>query len=470
MILMHTKIRINILLFITLFCGINFADFARNINKILSDQTQANSVFGIQIIDVSSGKAVYSRNETMPLMPASNMKIFTSIAAIKILGEDYVFRTGIYFENNDIVVKGSGDPLLGDRATLEKNGKQPDWQLQQIAEAVKAAGITSFGNIIVDSSVFDDILIHPAWPVDQLNRDYAPEVCGINYRGNCVEVIAYPSGSAVAYEVVPKTNYVNITNRATFTTERQNTVWVSRAFESNNMTLFGKCYTRALPIRVTVHRPAVYFGYILAEKLLSEGISIEGSIMEKHRNIGEGAVKLVEFGNSLEDVVMRCNSDSFNLAAEALAKKISAARTANNIGGQWEHAGEIISELLRELNIKTDGFVFDDGCGLSRNNRVSADMTARLLLYMYKSPRRQFFIDTLAVGGVRGSSPVSSNFTEPEYKGRVFAKSGTISGVRALSGYCQTDNGEYVFSVFVNNANWKSRQVINDIVKAIFSD
>jgi D-alanyl-D-alanine carboxypeptidase len=79
-------------------------------------------------------------------------------------------------------------------------------------------------------------------------------------------------------------------------------------------------------------------------------------------------------------------------------------------------------------------------------------------------------MDTLAVGGVLGSSPVRKYFTEPKYKGKIYAKSGTIDGVKALSGYCTTDNGVYVFSVIANNANGYTRDALNDIVKAIFEE
>jgi D-alanyl-D-alanine carboxypeptidase/D-alanyl-D-alanine-endopeptidase (penicillin-binding protein 4) len=293
-------------------------------------------------------------------------------------------------------------------------------------------------------------------------------VSGINYNGNCIDITVFPSGGRAAYSITPDTGYVDITNKASVTSEKKNTVWVSRLPESNKMTLYGKCYTKTVPFQVTVHRPAVFFGYILAEKLIKNSIGFSGNIIEKMQKLDTSAREVIVFERPFRDVLTRCNQDSFNLAAEALAKKVSAAKTTGGIGGQWKHAGQVIEQLMKQAGIETKGFVFDDGCGLSRKNRVTAEMISRLLYDVFDSPQKQIFIDSLAIGGVEGSSPVSRYFREPAYKGKIFAKSGTISGVKALSGYCCTEDGTYIFSIITNNANWQTRASINEIVMSIF--
>jgi serine-type D-Ala-D-Ala carboxypeptidase/endopeptidase (penicillin-binding protein 4) len=458
------------LVFLLFLCGISLAGLRTEINSVINESSQAKVSYGVRVVDAESGKAVYEHNADKALIPASNMKIFSTIAAMNILKTDYEFKTGIYYQDKDIVVKGSGDPLLGDQVTLAKNKKEFGWELQAIVQAMRENQITEVGNIIVDSSVFDDRLVNPSWAANELNRSYSAEVSGINYNGNCIDVIAYPHGSRVGFTITPPTNYVSITNKASVNVNKQNTVWVSRLPQSNKMTLYGKCHSRTAPFQVTVHRPAVYFGYLLAEKLISKGVVLKGSVIEHRREIAPEAKKLIEFSTPLKDVVTRSNRDSFNLAAEALVKKISAVKTQGAMGGQWEHAGELISKVMEGFEIDTTGFVFDDGCGLSRKNEATAMMISELLLEVYKSPDRAFFIESLAVGGEEGSSPVSRYFKEPQYKGKVYAKSGTISGVKALSGYCYTQNGVYIFSIITNNANWKSRAAINTIVKSIFPE
>ncbi len=450
--------------------GLSFGSVSSKISAIINKPALSKVTFGVQVLNAADGSVVFSHNGDRALIPASNMKIITTAAALHILGADYKFCTKVYFHNGNLVIQGSGDPLLGDMVTLEKNGKSFEWEFDEIINAIKTNQIMEINNIIVDSSVFDDQLVHPSWPANQLNRDYAPQVCGINYNGNFIEITAYPSGGKVAYTKKPDTGYISVSNQASVTQERKNTIWVSRLAGSNNMTLYGKCYQKAVPVRVTVHRPAVYFGYILAEKLIKSGINLTGSIVERHIELTADSKVLTEFNTPLKDVMIRSNRDSFNLAAECLAKKISAAKSAGGIGGQWKHAGQVVKEYLDGAGIDTTGFQFDDGCGLSRNDKVSAAMLVKVLMEVYKSPEKKYFIDTLAVGGVLGSSPVRRYFTEPKYKGRVYAKSGTIDGVKALSGYCDTEKGFFIFSIISNNANGHARDALNDIVKAIFAD
>jgi D-alanyl-D-alanine carboxypeptidase/D-alanyl-D-alanine-endopeptidase (penicillin-binding protein 4) len=234
---------------------------------------------GVHIIKADNCEIEFSRNADLPLMPASNMKILTTAVALDVLGQDYKFSTKVYFQNGNIVVKGSGDPLLGDAAMLEKRKLPFGWEFDEIIKAVKTHNISDVNDIIVDSSVFDDMLVNPSWPADQLNRDYVPQVSGINYNGNIIEIIAYPSGGAAAYSKKPDTGYISINNQAAVTRQKSNTVWVSRAPNTNKMTLYGKCYQKTLPIAVTIHRPAVYFGYMLAERLIKENTNLSGSII-----------------------------------------------------------------------------------------------------------------------------------------------------------------------------------------------
>ena len=92
------------------------------------------------------------------------------------------------------------------------------------------------------------------------------------------------------------------------------------------------------------------------------------------------------------------------------------------------------------------------------------------MLDVYKGSNWQIYRDSLAIGGVEGTKPVSDYFHEEKYRGKILAKSGSLTGVKALSGVCLSEDGEYLFSIITNNANWESRDAINDIVKAIIDE
>ena len=123
---------------------------------------------------------------------------------------------------------------------------------------------------------------------------------------------------------------------------------------------------------------------------------------------------------------------------------------------------------MKGLGVSSEGFVIDDGSGLSRENKLSADVLCSVLSDMYKRPFWPKYKDSLAVGGVDGT--IGKYFGESKYKGKVHGKTGYIAGVKSFSGYCETPNGGYIFSIITNNANGNTRGIINDIVKAVFDN
>ncbi len=465
MILTH-YLRIAVIL--SLFCANALAyNLSSKLDSIISSPKVSKVKFGIIVVDADTKRVLYSHNSKLGLIPASNMKLLTTASAIKYLGSDYKFETKVYLQGENLVIIGSGDPLLGDKETDKKYHRNTGWVLDKIVAALRNRQINRVKNIYVDSCIFDDQRVHPSWPISQLNRYYASQVCGLNYNGNYIEVAAHVKNGRVVAHLIPETNYVKLINKAKVNKKKRNTLWCARPNNSNTITLYGKCYRSSIPIKVTIDRPASYFGVLLAEKLISNGISVEGSVIEQYMADKLNSVPIVTISDSISDVMQRCNRDSFGLAAESLAKTLSAHFTQNHINGQWAHANTIRSKYLEELGVDKSEYVLDDGSGLSSKNKLSVNAIARILQDVYDSNYRELFISTLAIGGVKGSAPVRSYFKEKAYRGKIFAKSGTINGVKALSGFVRTDSGNYVFSIIANKANGSSRKAINNIVKAV---
>ena len=175
---------------------------------------------------------------------------------------------------------------------------------------------------------------------------------------------------------------------------------------------------------------------------------------------------IAQYSTTLTDVMTRANSESLNLAAECIAKVASAKFTGKS--GSWESFDSIAKDFIKNCHADPNEVIIRDGCGLSREDRLTTNVLTKILCENYHKDSFEFFKSTMAVGGVSGSNTVRKYFTEPEYKGRIFAKSGTLTGVKALTGYCYTDSGVYVFAIITNNANGYTRKAINDIVQAIF--
>jgi serine-type D-Ala-D-Ala carboxypeptidase/endopeptidase (penicillin-binding protein 4) len=448
--------------------GISKADLAGRVETIVASQTQGKVRIAVKIVNPASGSVIYSHNASEPLIPASNMKLVTTAAALNYLGPDFAYLTGVGLIGDSIAVIGSGDPLLGDKLTLQKNKLDARWMLRDIAEILRRNNIATLSDVIIDSTVFDDELVQPSWPKSELNRWYAAEVAGINYNDNCIEIIAETVGSKVELTLDPPTSYVKIINNCKAAAKPPDTVWGARPSGSNVITVAGVCHKKCEPVRVTIDRPPAFFGFLLAEELKRSGVIIRGQLVEREILPQDQFKLLAVYSTSLWEVFERSNKDSLGLAAESLLKTIAAYRQPSGKGGSWAQGRQFVSDYLVSLGISSDEFVIDDGCGLSENNRLSANLLTATLLDIYKKPEWQRFKETLAVGGEDGT--VGKWFNEPKYKGKIFAKTGYIGGVKSLSGVCTTEAGDRVFSIITNNTNGESRQAINNIVKAIIDE
>lgn len=454
--------------FVCALAGISKADLAGKVEAIVASQTQGKVRIAVKIVNPATGAVIYSRNASVPMTPASNMKLVTTAAALNYLGPDFAYLTGVGLLGDSIVVIGSGDPLLGDKATSQKKKIDTYWVLRSIADNLRKNNVTSITDVIIDGTVFDNEYVQPGWPKNELNKWYASEVAGLNYNDNCVEIIAETVGQKVELALDPPTSYVKIINNCKPSAKPPDTAWGARPPGSNVITVAGVCHKKCEPFRVTITRPPAFFGFLLAEELRRSGIAVRGQLVEREIMPQEQFKLFAIYRTSLWEVFERSNKDSLGLAAESLLKTIAAYRQPSGKGGSWSQGRQLVSNYLVSLGIPADQFVIDDGCGLSENNRLSANILTAVLLDIYKKPECQKFKETLAVGGEDGT--LDNRFTEPKYKGKVFAKSGYIGGVKSLSGVCTTEAGDRVFSIITNNANGKSRQAINDIVKAIIDE
>lgn len=447
------------------------ADLASRIGGYLSQPSQRKVEFSIHIAEADSGKTIYSHNAHKALIPASNMKIITTAAALKYLGADYEFKTtvglcGTYGTSDTLVIIGGGDPLLGDRVTDTKYSRKNGWIFENIAAALKQNGQTTIKDIIVDSSVFDDERVHPNWPSKELNRWYACEVSGLNYNGNCIDMTAKKVGNKVMVAIEPGTNYVKITNKVKPIQKGTGAVGAYRQpGRPNKLIVKGKCKKQQGPFAVAIERPAAFFGFLLAENLAKAGINTDGQLMEKAVGADCEFRKLAEYKTPITDCLSRCNKDSFGLAAEALLKTIAANSKTGGKNGDWDRGREKISQYLAGLGIESGEFHIDDGSGLSKQNKLSANAITRVLLDVHTSKDWQLYKDSLAIGG--GDGTIGKYFKEGKYKGRILGKTGYIDGVKSFSGICSTAKSDYIFSILANNANGQTRKVLNNIVKAI---
>lgn len=459
-----------LVVWILTFTGIANADLAERIDSVISGSLQEGVVFSIEVVEADTGDTVYEHSMKKSLIPASNIKIITTAAALRYLGANFEYKTKVGLYGNSLVIIGSGDPLLGDEQTDAKYGRPKGWIFDDIAKKLKSDGIRTIGDIIVDTGIFDNECVHSSWPAAELNRSYACEVSGLNYNLNCIKLSARNIGGRIHITMEPKTSFVSLINKVKPISRGNSSLGTYRNSQPNKLTVHGECKNEYGPIEVAIEKPAAFFGYLLFEHLTEASIETKGRFIEKVLDEANEFKMIAEYKTTLIDCLERCHKDSLNLGAEALMKTIAAAGNPDGRHGSWERGRELIGEYLMELGIEANKFNIDDGCGLSRQNKLSAWIITKVLLDVYNSENWRIYRDSLAIGGVEGTSSIADNFRDEKYKGKVMGKSGYIRGVKSLSGVCATAQGDYIFSIIANNTNGQTRNIINDIAEAIIDE
>ncbi|HRK32767.1 MAG TPA: D-alanyl-D-alanine carboxypeptidase/D-alanyl-D-alanine-endopeptidase [Tepidisphaeraceae bacterium] len=448
------------------------ADLPGDIRTALASKSLGNAQVGVEVVrlnpDPAQTTVVFASRANEPMIPASNMKLLTTSAALHALGGDFRFTTRLAMRDDQLVIIGDGDPTIGDAEMLRRHGWTTTTLFENWAELLKSRGITRVGDVVVDDGVFDEQFIHPTWPPEQIQRRYVAQVAGLNLNANCLDFFLTTGqrGSVVSYRTDPPSAYADIANTCTF--GQRNAIWLSRVAGGNKIVLRGEtnASNHGEPLSVTIHDPPLYFGTVLAETLKRHGVDVRGRVVrDRNAHKSDGLTLLAQHETPIDVVLHRANKDSMNLYAEVLLKRLAAAQSASR-GGSWGAGAAAVAAFLKERGVEEQQFSLADGSGLSKSNRVSAHAINAVLIADFYGPNREMFIRSLAVGGVDGTL---DNRFGGGLKGRVFAKSGYVSNARCLSGFVRTKKDNwYAFSILFNGSTGpEAKRVHEAIVTAI---
>ncbi|MGA3066739.1 MAG: D-alanyl-D-alanine carboxypeptidase/D-alanyl-D-alanine-endopeptidase [Tepidisphaeraceae bacterium] len=455
------------------------ADLASDIDAVVRDKLLDRAAVGIDVARLDDGNQIaslYQLNPTLPLVPASNLKVVTTSAALEKFGPDFRFRTLLLLHNGNLVLIGDGDPTLGDAELLKKVGWDVNTVFSAWAASLVKRQITSVHDLLVDDSVFDMQFLHPNWPADQTQKRYDAEIAGLDLNANCLDVYVRPTavGEPVSFTTDPVTSYATIKN--TCVGGPTNAVWLSRLPGTNDLILRGTAReANQTPISVTLHDPPIYAGTVLAETLRAAGVTLSGTVQrdrdlraqyQQHPDDGTWTL-LAEHDTKLASVISRANKDSMNLYAESVCKRLGFAATGQ---GTWAAGTEQVGRFLQSLGISPTEYHLDDGCGLSKQNAVSAHVMLSVLVHDFFGPNSETWMGSLAVAGEDGT--LADRFRGTDLRGRVIAKSGYVNGVSCLSGYLHArDDRWYCFSILFNGipegTNSSAKILQERIVRAI---
>lgn len=426
------------------------ARLAAKLDEVLNSRAESGARFSARVVDLSNGRELYARDADEPVIPASNMKLPVSAAALDRFGPDHVFKTYLKFDGQNLWLIGTGDPGPGDPRIAAAKGDKPTSMFDRWAEALKSQGMSSIpGKLYYYDGALDQQWTHPNWSRSFLVDWYAAPVSGLNFNDNCIDVKIRPTkvGEPVAWEAMPPVRTVRIINESVTSADKHDPE-ITRERDASVFTLKGPATRPAELESKPVTDSGAFFADALRTHMESKGISIVG---ETERATPPAALMDEQTGlvgvheTKMSDILWRVNKNSQNLFAEALCKllgKVDSGRAS------WEAGAEAVQAFLKRNGISSDGVRVVDGSGLARENRVTTRAISELLVFMHGHRHAEIFRNSLSVAGRDGT--IRNRLKDIE--GQVLAKTGYIGGVRSLSGYAKTKSGKWLaFSIIYND-------------------
>jgi len=328
---------------------------------------------------------------------------------------------------------------------------------QRWAAALRAAGAVGFTSLLIDETIFDHQAIHASWEPQDLGKWYAAPVGALNLNNNCLDITVSPgprSGEPARVEIEPPTTLPRIDNRCV--TGESGSPLLHHPPGTVDYKITGRCVKRWPFGSVAFPDPGLLFADSLRSVLRDNGVSVGSELRRERIRLPGGAipegVRIIDRHQTpIDDVLSRAGKNSQNLFAECLLKRAGRAwsvRTgATDPVGSWANGREAVFEMMRSAGIDVAGFAVADGSGLSRDNACTARQQASLLAWAIGQPWGPMLHDNLSVAGVDGSLRKRLR----KSPGQVFAKTGTMTGVRSLAGYVDGERGpRFAFAITFN--------------------
>ena len=464
-------------------------EFAQHIDQLIDQSAFASARWGVKVVSLSNGATLYERNARQQFIPASNMKIYTTAAALDLLGADYRWQTSAYsLANPDAAGNVDGDLILYGRGAPDLVDDNTENSLANLADAVHARGVRRVkGSVIGDESYFRGNPLGDGWQWNDLQWYFGAEASALTVNGNEIDLNLLPPARGDATPEVrsgDRLGYVQVDNRmAQGTRAARSTIGVARGLSDNRVEVWGELApgAKGFGVRLSVHNPALWAARIFVAALKARNIAVDGEALARSSRSAPSqrfeptqATEIASVTSApLSDIARVTNKESNNLYAELILRTLGRERRSmlptpeppGRERGDDEAGTQLIKVWLERNGIATDGIALHDGSGLSRLNLVTPEGTAQMLTVVSKSGA-QSFRESLPIAGKDGTlGGRLKNLT-----GRAFAKTGSLIYVNSLSGYVLTANGETLaFAIFCNDyaGRANSSGLIDDIVTAL---
>jgi serine-type D-Ala-D-Ala carboxypeptidase/endopeptidase (penicillin-binding protein 4) len=395
------------------------------------------------------------------------MKIITGAVALAQLGADYRFTTTFAARGTrrdstifgDLVVIGRGDPSVSD--AMRKDAMQP---LREVADSLRARGVSRVtGSLSRAGNAFPGPPLGMGWEWDDLRYPYAAGVDELLFNEGIARITIRGGravGDPVSVTTAPIASYPAAIIKATTSfTARPNGRDITVAYDSGSTARIvvagfikeGDSTT----IELAYRDPGASYLTALREALAERGIVVERGVDATDGPAAEPVETLyVMRSPTLREILPPLMKPSQNQIAEVLLKTLGLERGGL---GTADSGARVVEKQITQWGAAPDGFIINDGSGLSRHDYLNNETITRVLDAMRKHPSFTDFYESLPIAGVDGT--IENRMKNTPAERNVHAKTGTVDRASSLSGYVTTADGRMlIFSMLSNSWTTSSRE------------
>jgi D-alanyl-D-alanine carboxypeptidase/D-alanyl-D-alanine-endopeptidase (penicillin-binding protein 4) len=439
-------------------------NFSDAVLELQNSELFRNGSLAVSIKSVKEGKNIFAINQERSLPSASILKLVSTATVLSVFGGDHRFSTFLEYDGvvrqdtlfGNIYIRGTGDPSLG--SDRFKNYPNASGMLNRWAMAVSKAGIKHIkGKVIADASYFDKQSVADSWIWADLGNYYGAGVQGLNFNENQYKVKFKPAGEtgdpAGYLGTEPVIPYLSFQNEVT-TGEKgsgDKTIIYSNPL-GNSVLLTGTVpmgFT-TYSVKGSIPDPSEYAAYALKENLavLLIGVS-EKDMQLTGESVSSGSPRKVldEFKSPpLRELCQQTNAWSINLYADAFLKQVGKRLVGSSA---FDPSARAVTDYWISRKADLRGFFIKDGSGLSPSGAVTTQNITSILNAAHAETGFADFYKSIAVLGQTGTVRNLGKGTRAV--GNVRAKSGSIEGTRAFSGYFTARSGALMSFAMIAN-------------------